>query len=49
VVWQFWGRAAGRPELKSSGRFFISASKFSPWDRRIRGQESEYACDLAQV
>jgi len=22
VVWQFWGRAAGRPELKSSGRFF---------------------------
>ena len=24
VVWQFWGRAAGRPELKSSGRFFLS-------------------------
>jgi len=23
VVWQFWGRAAGRPELKSSGRFYI--------------------------
>jgi len=24
VVWQFWGRAARRPELQSSGRFFIS-------------------------
>jgi hypothetical protein len=23
VVWQFWGRAARRPELKSLGRFFI--------------------------
>jgi hypothetical protein len=28
MVWQFWGRAARRPELKSLGRFLFFHSTF---------------------